>query len=81
MTAVALGLAGIGVRKGDRVGIWSPNRAEWTLVQYATAKLGAILVNINPAYRVHELEYVLGPGRYHDTGVARWRSRRPTTRG
>jgi fatty-acyl-CoA synthase len=58
-TAVALGLAGLGVRKGDRVGIWSPNRAEWTLVQYATAKLGAILVNINPAYRVHELEYVL----------------------
>jgi fatty-acyl-CoA synthase len=59
VTAVALGLAGLGVVKGDRVGIWSPNRAEWTLVQYATAKLGAILVNINPAYRVHELEYVL----------------------
>jgi fatty-acyl-CoA synthase len=59
VTAVALGLAALGVRKGDRVGIWSPNRAEWTLVQYATAKLGAILVNINPAYRVHELEYVL----------------------
>jgi fatty-acyl-CoA synthase len=59
VTAVALGLAAAGVRKGDRVGIWSPNRAEWTLVQYATAKLGAILVNINPAYRVHELEYVL----------------------
>jgi fatty-acyl-CoA synthase len=60
VTAVALGLAARGVAKGDRVGIWSPNRAEWTLVQYATAKLGAILVNINPAYRVHELEYVLG---------------------
>ncbi|HEX5119277.1 MAG TPA: AMP-binding protein [Pseudonocardiaceae bacterium] len=59
VTAVALGLAARGVAKGDRVGIWSPNRAEWTLVQYATAKLGAILVNINPAYRVHELEYVL----------------------
>ncbi|HVV19812.1 MAG TPA: AMP-binding protein [Pseudonocardiaceae bacterium] len=59
VTAVALGLAELGVRKGDRVGIWSPNCAEWTLVQYATAKLGAILVNINPAYRVHELEYVL----------------------
>src|ERR1700744_1687092 len=59
VTAVALGLAALGVAKGDRVGIWSPNRAEWTLVQYATAKLGAILVNINPAYRVHELEYVL----------------------
>jgi fatty-acyl-CoA synthase len=59
VTAVALGLLALGVAKGDRVGIWSPNRAEWTMVQYATAKLGAILVNINPAYRTHELEYVL----------------------
>ncbi|TYB49075.1 AMP-binding protein [Actinomadura chibensis] len=57
--AVALGLLDLGVVKGDRVGIWSPNCAEWMLVQYATAKLGAILVNINPAYRVHELEFVL----------------------
>ncbi len=57
--AVALGLRDLGVTKGDRVGIWAPNCAEWTCVQYATAKLGAILVNINPAYRVHELEYVL----------------------
>ncbi|TNY37311.1 AMP-binding protein [Thermomonospora catenispora] len=57
--ALALGLHGRGVRKGDRVGIWAPNCAEWTFTQYATAKLGAILVNINPAYRVHELEYVL----------------------
>lgn len=57
--AVALGLKGLGVGKGDRVGIWAPNCAEWTFTQYATAKLGAILVNINPAYRVHELEYVL----------------------
>jgi fatty-acyl-CoA synthase len=57
--AVALGLLGLGVRTGDRVGIWSPNCAEWTFVQYATAKLGAILVNINPAYRSHELSYVL----------------------
>ena len=48
------------MRKGDRVGIWAPNCAEWTFTQYATAKLGAILVNINPAYRSHELEYVLG---------------------
>src|SRR6185312_283590 len=48
-----------GVRKGDRVGIWSPNCPEWVLVQYATAKIGAIMVNINPAYRKHELEYVL----------------------
>jgi len=57
--AVALGLRDLGVTRGDRVGIWAPNCAEWTFVQYATAKLGAILVNINPAYRVHELEYVL----------------------
>jgi fatty-acyl-CoA synthase len=47
------------IAKGDRVGIWSPNCAEWFLVQYATARIGAILVNINPAYRTHELEYVL----------------------
>ena len=57
--AVALGLLDLGVSKGDRVGMWSPNCAEWTFVQYATAKLGAILVNINPAYRSHELTYVL----------------------
>src|SRR6266516_3131121 len=48
-----------GVRKGDRVGIWSPNNAEWVIVQLATAKVGAILVNINPSYRAHELEYAL----------------------
>jgi fatty-acyl-CoA synthase len=57
--ALALGLLDAGLVKGDRVGIWAPNRAEWTLVQYATAKLGLILVNINPAYRTHELEFVL----------------------
>jgi fatty-acyl-CoA synthase len=57
--AVALGLDALGVAKGDRVGIWAPNCAEWAFVQYATAKLGAILVNINPAYRTHELAYVL----------------------
>jgi fatty-acyl-CoA synthase len=56
---LALGLVADGVAKGDRVGIWAPNVAEWTLTQYATAKIGAILVNINPAYRTHELEYVL----------------------
>jgi len=55
----SLGLRAAGVAKGDRVGIWSPNRAEWVFCQYATAKLGAILVNINPAYRTHELGYVL----------------------
>ena len=57
--AVALGLLDAGVRTGDRVGIWAPNVAEWVLVQYATAKIGAILVNVNPAYRTHELEFVL----------------------
>src|SRR5947199_1436256 len=57
--ACALGLDALGVRKGDRVGLWAPNCAEWVFVQYGTAKLGAILVNINPAYRTHELGYVL----------------------
>ncbi|WP_026422955.1 AMP-binding protein [Actinokineospora inagensis] len=59
VNSVALGLTRLGVVKGDRVGIWAPNCAEWVLTQYATAKIGAILVNINPAYRVHELGYVL----------------------
>jgi fatty-acyl-CoA synthase len=57
--ACALGLDALGVGKGDRVGIWSPNCAEWAFVQYGTAKLGTILVTINPAYRTHELAYVL----------------------
>ena len=57
---LATGLHAAGLGKGDRVGVWSPNRAEWALVQYATAKLGVILVNINPAYRTSELQYVLG---------------------
>jgi fatty-acyl-CoA synthase len=56
---VARGLLAAGLRAGDRLGIWSPNRAEWTLVQYATARLRVILVNINPAYRTSELAYVL----------------------
>ena len=56
---LATGLLRAGIDRGDRVGIWSPNCAEWSLVQYATAKVGAILVNVNPAYRTHELEYVL----------------------
>ena len=55
----ARGLLARGVEKGDRVGIWSPNRYEWTVIQYATARIGAILVNINPAYKTAELEYVL----------------------
>ena len=56
---VARGLIAAGIVAGDRVGIWAPNCAEWVLVQFATAKLGAILVNVNPAYRTHELAYVL----------------------
>src|SRR5690348_4089624 len=56
---IARGLMARGVKKGDRVGIWSPNRYEWVVVQYATAAMGAILVNINPAYRTSELEYAL----------------------
>ena len=59
VNAVARGLLGRGIEVGDRVAIWSPNCAEWTLLQYATAKVGAILVNVNPAYRTHELGYVL----------------------
>ena len=55
----ARGLMARGVGKGDRVGIWSPNRAEWVVIQYATARMGAILVNINPAYKTSELEYAL----------------------
>ena len=56
---VARALLAAGLAAGDRVGMWSPNRVEWALVQYATAKAGLILVNINPAYRTHELEYAL----------------------
>lgn len=56
---LARALLGSGVRKGDRVGIWAVNCPEWVLVQYATARIGAVMVNINPAYRAHELAYVL----------------------
>jgi fatty-acyl-CoA synthase len=62
---VARGLMARGVKKGDRVGIWSPNRHEWVIVQFATAAMGAILVNINPAYRTSELEYAL-----HQSGIS-----------
>jgi fatty-acyl-CoA synthase len=57
--ALARGLLAAGIQQRDRVGIWSPNCAEWVLLQFATAKIGAILVNINPAYRSHELDFVL----------------------
>jgi fatty-acyl-CoA synthase len=59
VNALARGLMALGVEKGDRVGIWAMNHAEWIQVQFATAKIGAIMVNINPAYRTYELEYVL----------------------
>src|SRR5438105_1551601 len=52
----ARGLMALGIERGERVGVWSPNRAEWVITQYAAAKIGAILVNINPAYQLHELE-------------------------
>ncbi|MBZ3695286.1 AMP-binding protein [Phyllobacterium calauticae] len=57
--AVAAGLIALGLKPGDRIGIWSPNNLEWVLTQFATAKAGLILVNINPAYRSHELEYAV----------------------
>jgi fatty-acyl-CoA synthase len=57
--ALATALLQLGLKAGDRVGIWSPNRAEWLLTQFATARIGAVLVNINPAYRLAELEYAL----------------------
>jgi len=57
--ALAAGLLALGLSPGDRVGIWSPNNAEWTITQFATAKAGLILVNINPAYRLSELDYAL----------------------
>jgi len=57
--AFARGLLGAGIAKGDRVGIWAPNCAEWVIVQFATAKVGAILVNVNPSYRTHEFSYAV----------------------
>ena len=56
---MAAGLVSLGLQRGDRLGIWSPNRAEWLVTQFATARIGVILVNINPAYRLAELEYAL----------------------
>lgn len=57
--ALATGLLALDMNKGDRLGIWSPNRFEWLLTQFATARIGVVLVNINPAYRLSELEYAL----------------------
>jgi fatty-acyl-CoA synthase len=59
VSALARALLARGIAKGDRVGIWSPNRYEWVITQYATARIGAILVNVNPAYKSRELEYAL----------------------
>ena len=59
---LARALLALGVAKGERIGIWSPNCAEWTILQYATAKIGAVLVNVNPSYRSHELEFVVKQG-------------------
>ena len=56
---LAAGFLSLGIAPGDRVAIWSPNRVEWLLTQFATARIGAVLVNINPAYRLAELEYAL----------------------
>ena len=55
----ARALMALGIEKGQRVGIWAPNRAEWTITQFATSKIGAILVNINPSYRLNEVQYAL----------------------
>jgi fatty-acyl-CoA synthase len=63
---LACGLLAAGAQTGERIGIWAPNCAEWVLVQYATARIGTILVNVNPAYRTHELAYVL-----RQSGVSR----------
>src|SRR5262249_8688987 len=72
---VARGLMARGVQKGDRVGIWSPNRYEWVVLQYATARMGAILVNINPAYKTSELEHALNqPGSSLLVLAARFRT-------
>src|SRR3954471_8780393 len=59
VTKLARGLLAAGLGPGDRLGLWSPNCAEWTLLQYATARAGIVLVNLNPAYRTSELEYAL----------------------
>ena len=66
--ALALGLLRLGITKGDRSWIWAPNCAEWMQLQYATAKIGAILVCINPAYRTHELQEGPQPVRDPDAG-------------
>jgi fatty-acyl-CoA synthase len=63
VTRVARGLAGLGLQPGDRIGVWATNCVEWILLQYACGRTGIILVNVNPAYRSHELRYVLAKSR------------------
>ena len=77
--ALAAGLLALGLGRGERVGIWSPNNAEWVLTQFATAKAGLILVTINPAYRVAELEYALNKVGVPRAGHGRASSRPATT--
>jgi fatty-acyl-CoA synthase len=72
---LASGMVSAGLHRGDRVGVWGPNLAEWAITQYATAKLGVILVNINPSYRVSELRYALGQAG------CRWLVAAPECRG
>ena len=68
---VAAALLALGIRRGNRVGIWSPNRVEWLLAQFGTARIGAVLVNINPAYRAAELEFALNKVRCRALIMAR----------
>src|SRR3954468_764337 len=64
VTRLARGLLAAGLEPGDRLGLWSPNCAEWVLLQYGTARAGIVLVNLNPAYRTSELEYALCQSGY-----------------
>ena len=68
---VAAALLALGIRRGNRVGIWAPNRSEWLLAQFGTARIGAVLVNINPAYQSAELEYALNKVRCRALIMAR----------
>jgi fatty-acyl-CoA synthase len=67
---IAAGLLSLGLKKGDRIGIYSPNNYEWILVQYAASMADLILVNINPAYQEHELEYCLKKGKLFFTALS-----------
>ena len=74
-TRTARGLAGLGLRPGDRAGIWASNCAEWVLLQYAAARAGVVLVNVNPAYRSHELRYVLKKSHIRALFLRAWDAR------